>query len=275
MSINGLFWNVAGVDRMELVADIAAERELDVVVLAEPSAGTDSRLGILASRTGHSYHIPLSETGRLLLLTRSAELGFEEVYCNANGRLTVRSMTIDGVEFLFAAAHLVSKLNWAEPSQQFEVLVLADEIRNIEQIQGHRRTILVGDLNLNPFEHGVVAAKGLHAMMAKADVAVGSRIVQDIEYPFFYNPMWGLFGDRTPGPPGSHYYRAGEQVTYDWNLFDQLLLRPDALSLIEENVELLTQIGGVNLATDRGRPNAGVGSDHFPLYFRFTSVSRF
>ena len=39
--------------------------------------------------------------------------------------------------------------------------------QNAETKAGHTRTILVGDLNVNPFEVAVVGAHGLHAVMAK------------------------------------------------------------------------------------------------------------
>ncbi len=273
MRVNGLFWNVGGTDRAELIAKAVVERELDVVVLAEPGSTSDHISATLATNAGTNFLYPDSIVKRLQVFVRSSELCLEEIHASASGRLTVRKLVIGGVEFLFAAAHLVSKRNWNESSQQFEVQVLASEIRDVEQRQGHRRTILVGDLNVNPFEHGVIAASGLHALMVKADVASGSRIVQDSEYPFFYNPMWGLFGDRTPGPAGSYYYRGGEQVSYDWNLFDQMLIRPDAVQLVNENVELITRIADVDLATDRGRPSRDVGSDHFPLYFSLETVS--
>jgi hypothetical protein len=272
MRINGLFWNVGGADRAQLIAKAAAERELDIVVLAESDVDVARFLAELEAGAGTGYFCPHSEVMRLQIFSRSQAFGLEEIYGSINGRLTVRTLVLDGFEFLFAAMHLASKRYWDPLSQQVEVQSLADEIRDVEQRQGHRRTILVGDLNVNPFEHGVVAAAGLHAMMTKADIAKGSRVVQDKEYPFFYNPMWGLFGDRTPGPAGSYYYRGGEQISYDWNLFDQLLLRPDALQFVEEKVELLTTISGVNLASELGRPNRAVGSDHFPLFFCINSV---
>lgn len=60
---------------------------------------------------------------------------------------------------------------------------------------------------MNPFDEGVVKAAGLHAMMTKATANERFRTVQGREYPFFYNPMWGFFGDRTDGPAGTFHYR--------------------------------------------------------------------
>src|SRR4029079_9790736 len=188
MRINGLFWNIDGGDRAEIVAQFAAERDLDIVVLCESAIDVGHLLDILAARTGKTYAYPASALMRLQIFRRSHELGLEEIHGSANGRLTVRRLNCNGNQLLFAAAHLISKREWGERSQQIEAQVLATELRDVEQRQGHRRTILVGDLNLNPFEEGIVGAGGLHAMMSKAVVAVGSRIVQDKEYPFFYNP---------------------------------------------------------------------------------------
>lgn len=41
-----------------------------------------------------------------------------------------------------------------------------DTIRMEEKI-GHKCTVLVGDLNMNPFETGLIAANGLHATVSK------------------------------------------------------------------------------------------------------------
>lgn len=150
--------------------------------------------------------------------------------------------------------------------------MLALDLRRAEEQHRHRRTIVVGDLNMNPFEAGVVNASGLHAMMTQAIVRDGSRDVQGREYPFFYNPMWGFFGDRTPGPPGTYYYRHSGHLSYDWNIFDQVLIRPEALPWFQGDVEILTKVGDVELLGRHGRPNAEVGSDHLPIVFRLAAA---
>lgn len=96
-------------------------------------------------------------------------------------------------------------------------------------------------------------------------------MVQGREYPFFYNPMWGFFGDRTEGPPGTHFYRHSGHVSFDWNIFDQLLLRTDVLPWFRDDIEILTRIGETELQLANGRPNSEIGSDHFPIVFRLAA----
>lgn len=87
---------------------------------------------------------------------------------------------------------------------------------------------------MNPFEAGIVGAGGFHAVMDRAIALKRSRVFQKKERNFFYNPMWGCFGDATPGPPGTYYYRGG-MVSYFWNIFDQILIRPDLLEYYSDN----------------------------------------
>jgi hypothetical protein len=95
--------------------------------------------------------------------------------------------------------------------------------------------------------------------------------VDGTEYPFFYNPMWGFFGDRTPGPPGTFHYRHSGYLSYDWNMFDQVLVRPDVLPWFRGDVEIVTNVGETELTRLNGRPNPAVGSDHFPIVFRLAA----
>jgi hypothetical protein len=90
--------------------------------------------------------------------------------------------------------------------------------------------------------------------------------VQDENRQFFYNPMWSHFGERGPSPPGSYYYRSSSQVAYFWHFFDQVLLRPDLLdSCSDDDVRVITEVGGRSLLDCEGRPDARHGSDHLPL----------
>jgi len=126
---------------------------------------------------------------------------------------------------------------------------------------------------MNPFEEGVVKATGLHAMMTRATANERFRTVQGREYPFFYNPMWGFFGDRTDGPAGTYHYRPSGHLSFEWNIIDQVLIRPDALPWFKDDIEIVTRIGETELMDANGRPDKKTGSDDFPLVFGLASAN--
>ncbi|NKB18146.1 MAG: hypothetical protein HC770_08835 [Pseudanabaena sp. CRU_2_10] len=143
------------------------------------------------------------------------------------------------------------------------------KIRRVEAELGHSRTIVVGDLNLNPFSNGVVSARGLHGVMTQGIARKEDRKIQGRVYPFFYNPMWKHLGDRANSPPGTYHYRKSDHVCYFWNIFDQVLVRPALLDLWdEESLQILTGDGQQSFLTPSGFPNAKSFSDHLPLLFR-------
>ncbi len=107
-------------------------------------------------------------------------------------------------------------------------------------------------------------APGLNAMMTAQCITRGTRKLQNENYKFFYNPMWNLFGDRTPGPSGTYYHSSSSQGIYGWNMLDQVLLCMPAIRFFD-NVEIITSTGVTDLRTEAGRPNKSVASDHFPI----------
>jgi hypothetical protein len=121
---------------------------------------------------------------------------------------------------------------------------------------------------MNPFEKGLVTANGLNAVSSRQVASRGSRKVLSRQYPFFFNPMWGHFGDRPGHPPGSYYYERAEMVNYYWNVFDQVMVRPDIMDRCDgEGVKILTKAGDASLLRDDGIPNSKDFSDHLPLLF--------
>jgi hypothetical protein len=118
---------------------------------------------------------------------------------------------------------------------------------------------------MDPFDPGVVGA--LSAVMTQEIAAGGERTVGGRQYPFFYNPMWGCFGDRTEGPPGTLFYSTSELVNRYWNVYDQVLVRPDLMGKLAD-VRILDTDGQEPLLTDRGRPRRSELSDHLPILCR-------
>jgi len=266
--ITFLFWNLNQKSLEGRVARLAEKHEVDIVILAECPIPTRSMIDALHQRSGRRFNLPFSACEKIVIYTR-----FPKSFLKTRRegeRFTIRRLALPGVDdVLIVATHFPSKLFWSKESQAQECLELSGEIRLAELKAGHSRTILVGDLNMNPFEDGVVSASGLHGVMTRQIAAKEKRIVQGREYPFFYNPMWGRLGDETEGPAGTHYYQKAEHINYFWNTFDQVLLRPSLLPFFRnEDLKVLTDDGETRLISGGGLPNKSLGSDHLPIIFR-------
>ena len=177
-----------------------------------------------------------------------------------------RVFPIIGLDFTIVALHLRSKLYQSnDMDQAFAAAAINEQIRAVEVTIGHRRTLVVGDFNMNPFEPGLVSFDCFHAVMSRTTAQRRSRKIDQQERFFFYNPMWNHFGDH-PSPPGSYYHPGSGQTEYFWHLFDQVLLRPDLLDYFrDDGLEVLTRIGELSLVKENGIPDLTTGSDHLPL----------
>jgi hypothetical protein len=263
-----LFWNVNRKPLQEIIANLANQHRVDVILLAEWDSGPAPLLQALNRQTSE-FHYPGDQCEKVQILTRLPERFFVRTSGGSN-RLTFRHIRLPArVELLLAGIHFPDKTSMSDFSQGAECEELANAIQQAEREVGHTRTILVGDLNMNPFEQGVVKANGLHAVMSRRVAQREARTVQRRSYPFFYNPMWCLFGDWMDRAPGTHYYLRGEHVVYFWNLFDQVLVRPALLSYFRnEELRILTGDGTTPFLTDAGLPDSSAVSDHLPLLFR-------
>jgi len=261
------FWNVNGEPLEQTVASFAREHEIDVIMLAE-SPTPPGRVLETLNESETRYHFTFSTCDALPIYTRFSQGYIGVIYEEA--RLTIRQLRLPGQDpLLLAVYHGVSKLHTSEQSQQQGAVKLAQTIRRVEEEQGHSRTVLVGDLNMNPFEPGVIGAGGLHAVMTRERANQMARVVQGERCPFFYNPGWGSFGDSSAGPPGTYHYSRGEHVTYFWNMFDQVLLRPELLRCFPmDGFQILTRTGDASLLSARGIPAQREFSDHLPILFR-------
>lgn len=170
---------------------------------------------------------------------------------------------------ILAVAHLPSKREVTEQSQIPDASSLSRAIVAAEDRLGHTRTVLIGDLNMNPFEFGVAAGAGLHGVMTREIARQGSRRVREREYRFFYNPMWGFFGDRTAGPAGTHFYWKSDEECFFWNILDQAMIRPALLDRFgADGVQILDSDGTDSLLNANNRPDKDRGSDHLPILLR-------
>ena len=82
--------------------------------------------------------------------------------------------------------------------------------------------------------------------------------------------MWNFFGDHST-PFGTHYNRNSGHVSIEWNILDQIILRPELSTLINsKSIEIIDKIKTINLDGYFNRPNDTEYSDHYPLLLNLT-----
>jgi exonuclease III len=262
-----LFWNINRKPLHEAVATLSREHNVDVIILAESRLDRSALLSAL-NRNDAGYAEPLQFSERIKFYARYAPNCLTPILDDTYISIHKLRPPI-GIEVLIAGIHLPSKLYRSEANFHAHVARrVVEHVASKENELGHRRTIIMGDFNMNPFDSGMTDADAFHALMDKANVLrVREREFLSGSYPFFYNPMWSRLGDESNGPPGSYYFNGGQLTNMYWHMLDQVLLRPELLPFYSpDDVSVITEIAGEPLLFgDRLKPGY---SDHLPLLLR-------
>jgi hypothetical protein len=260
-----LFWNLNKKPVPLLVKDVARKNGVDVLVLAECEIPIGTMLTTLNAEIPDFQFAP-GQCERIQVFTRFHSGFLAPIF--ESDRYSIRRLRLPlRDEVLLVMVHLPSKMHFTAESQRTECSLLARAVLEQEGRVGHSRTIVVGDFNTNPYEHGFVATDGLHAVMSKTVAQRKTRRVSGRDFDLFYNPMWSHFGDTGNRPSGTYFYEKAEHVNYFWHIFDQVLLRPSLLGGFSDDVQILTMAGSTSLLDGNGRPDQVNASDHLPIMF--------
>ena len=260
-----LFWNISRKRLIQELVELCHANEVDILILAEAKQvlSDNEVLQALNSGRDNKYIAPVNASQRLSFFFRYPDNSI--IPLADEGGIAIRRISPPiGIDILLVALHLPSKLHGSDFDQIFQSVRVSELIRENEEKVKHTRTLVIGDLNMNPFEIGVVGADAFHAVMTQNIARKGNRIVDGKGRQFFYNPMWGRMGDSSDGPPGTYYYSSGRYAKYFWHTFDQVLLRPELLDYFShDNLKVISQIGDKNLLTPNGISKSY--SDHLPI----------
>ena len=267
--LNILFWNVQKKDLTAQIVNLAKSRDVDILVLAENPVDSVRLVKALNEEGGDYFpNHPYSFCEKITVITKFHYDFIAPV--EEPGRLTTRQVRLpDTEEFLLTALHLSDKRNNSVESKNREAIKAAENLIETEiKFQNYRHLVL-GDFNMNPFETGMVAADSFHGTMsARIAKRRGFRKIRGVTYPYFYNPTWSLFGDLNKEVSGTYHYQRAEYVCYEWNVFDQVLIRPGLIdNFVKHSLEIVQHDGVTSLITTRKTPDAVNHSDHLPLFF--------
>lgn len=265
--MNFLFWNLNKKELKTEIVELCEIHDIDVLILAECNS-EPSKISKALNEKNHRYYFANGIIcQKIKIFSRFEESNIAPI--EENERTTARKLISPKYgEIIFIATHFQSQLHWTSNDQAFHTQKTKLLIDRIEDIQGHKRTVICGDFNMNPFDLGIVQSSGLHAVMEKRIAQKLSRKIDGENYTFFYNPMWGFLGDSGRGSvSGTYYYSPAKPVNFHWNMFDQVLIRPDLLSDFDEDaLEIITIIGEKNLLTKDNTISKHY-SDHLPIKF--------
>ncbi len=285
MRVKFLFWNVrqARGTRIRDCFSRLANTEIDVFMFAESPPDPAVVMTALNTHRPGRYVAVTSLSSRVRFFSRqdgplTGAVWTDRYFDEVSDRITaLECQPRNALSLLVVGAHLDSPYPGLSADGRAEwARDVAKDIGMIEAQSGHTRTILVGDLNMNPFDGGLVQTTALHAVMSRnlAGVVVGHAARAG--YPVFYNPMWSCLGDRPahrlqPGgrrrPPGSYYFdNTNDRANQFWQTFDQVLLRPDLMEALTRH-EILESDGTEDFVTAAGKPKTTSISDHLPIAF--------
>ncbi|MCI5583498.1 MAG: hypothetical protein MR357_07275 [Anaeroplasma sp.] len=174
------------------------------------------------------------------------------------------------VDCLFVVVHLLGKLNKSGEAQYNRAGNIARELSKYEQeIFGNneRRTIIVGDFNMQPYESGVCGGYGFNATMSAHQASKKTRKIDGETTYLYYNPVWALMGANKL-VQGSYYNSSdNDDHAIYWYSFDSVLLRPCYIESFNwEYFSIIEKTNKHNFV-----PNSTIDkerySDHLPIKF--------
>lgn len=256
------FWNINKKELSDLIVMFTVENDIDILYLAEVEVNTVSNFLHkinLFSKTNQYKRIDCSKDKIILFSRYSDKLFDDKSSLYKSSRLVAHKIKIpETIELNLVGIHFHSKNNWSDSSLAMECATVSNSISIIESESNNPNTIVIGDFNMNPFEIGMIATNGLHAIpdLEYAARNIIGREVDDTYYPFFYNPMWNFFGDNVE-PFGTFYYRSSGNVSYEWHVFDQVLIRPTLRQHLEKDcIKIVTKIENDSLINSMKRPDS-------------------
>lgn len=268
-----LFWNIMKQNHADLILKLVEQEKADVILLAEAQAIDHISLECELSKSINNKFNSRFVSGQKIKLFDN--LDYIETKSNEDKRTSSCLYNINGQKVLLVGVHLRDKYSH-NPDDLYD---FAGQHRELVDKQNIKKTIIVGDFNMNPYEKGIMGANGFNAIMSSEEIEYNPVRTYGIkEFSFYYNPSWEGYG--LPFPQGTYFYESSKSgVNPYWHLLDQVLVSAEVLksnNYVKNSFKIITRIDSISLLkTTKSRttgaeklvPNKDLYSDHLPITF--------
>ena len=256
-----LFWNTCkNANINNVLSDLIVENNVDIAILAEYNSDLTKLISILSSRKTTVDEYITTGSDRIKMLGRISHV-------IPQTQSKYYSIQIIKNKYVMCGVHLPSKLYTSTPGQRTIIIKqLLQDLVTLENEKNIKQTIIVGDMNENPYEECCLDARWLNSLPSRTDASRKARIIQKETFEMFYNPMWNLFGDFS-GPPGTYYFNRNDTNNPMWHILDQVIIKPPLIpSFVNSSLKIIDKTSKISLLNTRGHPNKKI-SDHLPIFF--------
>lgn len=134
-----------------------------------------------------------------------------------------------------------------------------------EQEKLHKRSVVIGDFNMEPFSESMTTPEYMNATPCMTVAATNVKIARrKSEIRYFFNPMWTVLGSwQANRQPGS-FYRDDASTSVNWHVIDQVIVRPELIGAIYAGTPMILASAGNTSLTTRDGAIAPI-SDHLPV----------
>lgn len=261
------FWNVCKKENLdELIINLLLEYNIDIMGLAEYT-GDIKKLCERVNDLDFRY-LPLDATAvGCDMITGLYNSGYSQCSLFARDRYYITSFETTCFNLLLALIHAPSNLYSSDSDRRIYFSEFYKDIENCEKLSSISNSVVLGDLNSNPYEDSIISAGALHSIPYKEEAIKEKRTVNGVQYNTFYNPSWRLLFQNKP-PYGTYYYSSSKYLNRFWNVFDQVIIRPCLIdAFVDDSLFIVSKIKDVSLLKAGYKPNKKTYSDHLPIVF--------
>ena len=244
----------------QYIIDLILENKIDIIVLAEYKDNGQKLIYDLIQKGIFMKKYITSGCDRIKMF------GTIKNVLPANQNKYYSIQIIDN-KYILCGMHLPSRI-YSDHKEKRNIVIdtIISDVNELEHRYKIENTILLGDMNENPYETGCINATKFHGIPSGDDAKRGSRKIMSRTFKMFYNPMWNLFGDFSY-PPGTYYYNGNESDSSFWNIYDQVMIRPSMRDLfVDQSLKIVFETQNHSLIDKFKHPQKSI-SDHLPIVF--------
>jgi endonuclease/exonuclease/phosphatase family metal-dependent hydrolase len=242
--------------RVNLLREIVAEFSPSLVALQEAPSEPELRVAL-----GFQFEVQRTESGVASVYdTRSWSCDRRDI---SERRIAVFGLLATGAGTSLWMLNVHGPgLFVDEYSKQGFVREVATKVRKLRESDANRREIIVGDVNLPPFDISVMRSEGLYASRCLPWVSERSTGIRRA----LFNPTWSLLAHHQD--PSGTFYRSDVSFDGPWCAVDQVIVSAELAR--DFSLDIIDKVRGKSLRRSGhvGMPDVSTGSDHLPLLAR-------